>query len=155
MVAAVTRDCAGPTAFLCRSYATEGGSCWNPYLAGSLQISTLLAAMQWIEQNLIATNGPARQTCDADFASFGYRIPFSERWRDPAIWISYNPTSTVTEYGATLDGTLDITISQNAITRGVRQVAGTIIHEFAHINNAGDGKRAGADASAVRVRGRL
>lgn len=115
---------------------------WNPYLAGSLQISTLLAAMQWIEQNLIATNGPARQTCDADFASFGYRIPFSERWRDPAIWISYNPTSTVTEYGATLDGTLDITISQNAITRGVRQVAGTIIHEFAHINNAGDGRRA-------------
>jgi hypothetical protein len=81
---------------------------WNPYVTGSPQITTLLAAMQWIEANLIATTGPARQTCDADFAGFGYRIPFSERWRDQAIWISYNPTPAVTEYGATLGGTLDI-----------------------------------------------
>src|SRR5262249_9963850 len=115
---------------------------WDPYVAGSPQITTLLAAMQWIEVNLIATTGPSRPTCDADFASFGHHIPLSEWWRNQAIWISYNPSPASTEYGATLGGTLDITISQNAFARGVHQVAGTLIHEFAHINNAGDGRRA-------------
>ena len=114
---------------------------WYPYVAGSPQLTTLLAAIHWIETTLVA-DGPVRQTCDADFASFGYGIPFSERWRDRAIWISYNPLPAVNEYGATLGGTLDITIAQNAFDRGAHQVAGTIIHEFAHINNAGDGSRA-------------
>lgn len=132
----------GPDGFPLPHLRNERMYYWNPYVAGSLQHTTLLAAMRWIEDNLVATNGPARQTCDADFASFGHHIPFSERWRDPAIWISYNPTPTVTEYGAVLGGTLDITISQNAFARGLRHVAGTIIHEFAHINNAGDGRRA-------------
>lgn len=58
-------------------------------------------------------------------------------WADDTVWINYESRTDRGWYGITIRvGGKDISISQLAFNKGRWWVAGTLVHELAHVNGA-------------------
>lgn len=97
-------------------------------------LAKLRAAMQFISVIVAPC-----QRCNDYFRSLRPQSPvtFARLWGNPGIWINFFSSSSV--FGVTsLDGR-DIGISNYRFDGSWRQVAATIVHEFAHVAGAPGG----------------
>ena len=96
------------------------------------QHATLIRAIKIIDKRI-----KGYRPCNAAFEELPGGKTFAAIWKDPNIWISYDPEYKVGKFGATVRGKKEITISKYAFRGGDHwTVAATLIHELAHVNGA-------------------
>ena len=96
------------------------------------QHATLIRAMRIIENRI-----KGYKPCEKAFEALPGGKSFAEIWKDPDVWLHYDPEFKKGKYGARRRGTKDITISAYAFRGGDHwTVAATLIHELAHVNGA-------------------
>jgi hypothetical protein len=89
--------------------------------------------------------------CNAAFKALPLGKSFAELWSSHSIWISYDPSVTPNRFGATLGN--EITITQWALEQGVYTIAGTLVHELAHVGGApGSDKQAEGTLPSCRLK---
>lgn len=101
---------------------------WQPY-RNSNYVGTLQLAIQMLNAK-VKNHTP----CNDAFRALPGGRSFRRLLNDSRIWISFDPSGADGYYGATLGN--DITISAFAFRMGVWTVAGTLVHELAHVNGA-------------------
>jgi|HubBroStandDraft_1064217.scaffolds.fasta_scaffold00068_68 hypothetical protein len=74
------------------------------------------------------------KACDEAFKALPGGRSFSAVFMDPAVWINFDPTRRLKDYGATRGN--DITITAYSLAMGRWTVAATLVHEMAHVNGA-------------------
>jgi hypothetical protein len=72
--------------------------------------------------------------CDDAFRALPGGRSFSEVFTDPTVWINFDPTRRLKDYGATRGH--EITITAYSLAMGRWTVAATLVHEMAHVNGA-------------------
>lgn len=105
-----------------------GGHQYLPY-ANAVYLATLQLAVQTIN-NRIRGNA----VCDAAFRALPGGRTFAQVWVDNSIWINFDPSRAVGDYGARRGS--DVTITAFALEMGHWTTAATLIHELAHVNGA-------------------
>jgi hypothetical protein len=76
-------------------------------------------------------------TCNVYFKALPKGKSFRDFWRDPTIFINYDPTPGANAYGDTHSNDKDIALHRWCTdTKNVWTIAATIVHEFAHIGGA-------------------
>lgn len=101
---------------------------WQPY-RNSTHVSTLQLAIRMLNAR-VKNHAP----CNDAFRALPGGRSFRRLLNDSRIWISFDPSGADGYYGAALGN--DITISAFAFRMGVWTVAGTLVHELAHVNGA-------------------
>src|SRR5271154_2729094 len=83
---------------------------------------------------------------DSIFRALPKGRSFSEMFNLGHIWLNYDPSNKMGDYGWTIPSTHphDIVITQYALRMGRWSTVGTIVHEMAHLNGA-DGTSAAAE----------
>jgi hypothetical protein len=77
-----------------------------------------------------------RRECDSIFGALPNGRSFTSLFDDPNIWINYEPGNG-SDYGwMTDDCPNDIVVTGFAMRMGRWTIAGTIVHELAHLNGA-------------------
>ena len=95
-------------------------------------LRTLKAAMSIIEHRV-----KGMRPCNACFKKLPGGRTFDDVWADNAVWVNYEPRADRGWYGVTYGvGGTDISISKSAFMKGKWWVAGTLVHELAHVNGA-------------------
>jgi hypothetical protein len=85
---------------------------------------------------ILKHNVKGMRPCNDCFKKLPGGRTFAEVWDDDSVWINYEPRDR-DWYGITLGvGGNDISISQIAFNKGRWWVAGTLVHELAHVNGA-------------------
>ena len=110
---------------------------WEPY-KDKKQIQLVRAAFLEIDNKLIANN-KILKTCNAAFKKLPGRRDFATIWKDPGIWISFNPNPEKGLYGMWFKNDISIAAYVFTIIDPIRWIAGTLIHELAHFNGAPGG----------------
>jgi hypothetical protein len=109
----------------------KSGYSWLPYTK-QRHLATLQQAIRIIDSRVENSH-----SCNLAFQALPGGRSFAQVWRDPNIWISYDPKADGTSYGATdYVGGKEITITEFTLRMGVWTTAGTLIHELAHTNGA-------------------
>ena len=115
---------------------------WLPYADDALLI-TLRHAIRIIDHKI---NG--YKPCNEAFKALPGGRTFAEVWKDPDVWISFDPKNNGRDFGATVTvGGKEVTITKYALRMGYWTTAATLVHELAHVN--------GADASGHAAEGTL
>lgn len=84
--------------------------------------------------NMLRNSVRGSQRCNNCFKRLPSGKTFDSILDDNNVWISYSPL--MTHYGGAIVNGKDVTICQLAFDAGVFTVAGTLVHEFAHLNGA-------------------
>ncbi|MBC7798666.1 MAG: hypothetical protein H7Z37_17490 [Pyrinomonadaceae bacterium] len=96
-------------------------------------------SLQMLQQamHILTQNVKGMKPCNDCFKKLAGGKSFDDILNDDSVWISYEARTTVGWYGATnhVSGK-EITISQKAFDKGRWWVAGTLVHEMAHVNGA-------------------
>lgn len=93
--------------------------------------------------DIIAARIKDDQGCNAAFEELPGGKSFADIWKDPDVWINYDPSNKAGKFGARRRGTKEITICKYALRMGRWTVAATLVHELAHVNGApGDDSQA-------------
>jgi hypothetical protein len=79
-----------------------------------------------------------RERCDAIFSALPRGRTFQQLFDDVTSFVNYDPSNRQGDWGWTIPGTYpkDVVISQFTIRMGRWSIAGTIVHELAHLNGA-------------------
>jgi hypothetical protein len=86
---------------------------------------------------ILKNNIKGMKPCNERFKKLPGGKSFDDILADDTIWINYESRSDRGWYGVTLGvGGKEISISQSAIKKGRWWVAGTLVHELAHVNGA-------------------
>jgi hypothetical protein len=93
-------------------------------------------AMLMAAFGLIISRSLFHKSCNDCFKRLPGGRSFDDVWKDDSVWLSYDSRSDRGWYGGTVIGGKDITISRKAFDKGAEWVAGTLVHELAHINGA-------------------
>jgi hypothetical protein len=101
---------------------------WQPYRNGN-NLNLLRMAIQMLDSK-VKNHAP----CNTAFRALPGGRSFRNLLNNSRIWISFDPSGADGYYGATLGN--DITISAFAFRMGIWTVAGTLVHELAHVNGA-------------------
>jgi hypothetical protein len=103
----------------------------NHYWEYSNDISLkMLKQAIWIIDNRVK----GMRACNDCFKRLPSGRSFDDVWADNSVWINYDERTDRDWYGITLG--FDISISQSAFKKGRWWVAGTLVHELAHIDGA-------------------
>jgi hypothetical protein len=108
--------------------AAVAGFQWLPY-ANATYLGRLQHAVA-----VINTRVNGYRPGDAAFRALPGGRSFAQVSADPAIWLSYDPSGTAQNFGATLGN--DVTITQYSCRMGTWTIIATLIHELAHVNGA-------------------
>jgi len=117
-----------------------------PYFNQYVPIPLLLRAdAQWAraQAKAIANTKPG---ANAYFRSLPKRRTLSALLADGSIWVNYFTNPIVEGQTYTMGGFSEIGITYSAFHLGRIHVLGTLIHELAHVNGAGDGTTLAEDA---------
>ena len=115
---------------------------WLPYTDAVL-LATLRQAISIIDRRI---NGYA--PCDVAFRALPSGRSFAQVWRDPSIWISYDPDNHGHKFGVTNRvGGDEISITRFALRMGRWTTAATLVHELAHTNGAPGGNSHAAEGT--------
>jgi hypothetical protein len=114
----------GPVAFV-------GGHSYLSY-TDAAYLATLKSAIAIIN-NRIKSYKP----CNDAFKALPGGKTLAGLWADATIWINFDPSKVVKDFGATRGK--DITITAYSLRMGRWTVAATLVHEMAHVNGAGGG----------------
>jgi hypothetical protein len=113
-----------------RITSPAGNRYWEYSNASSLKI--LKQAISIINRSV-----KGMRTCNNSFNNLPNSRSFDDVWADNSVWINYEDRTDRGWYGITLGvGGTEISISESAFKIGVWTVAGTLIHELAHVNGA-------------------
>ncbi len=86
---------------------------------------------------ILKTNVKGMKPCNKCFKALPGGKTFDEVLADDTVWINYEPRTDRGWYGITISvGGKDVSISQSAFKKGKWWVAGTLVHELAHVNGA-------------------
>ncbi|MBC7900882.1 MAG: hypothetical protein H7070_12615 [Saprospiraceae bacterium] len=86
---------------------------------------------------ILRSNVKGMKPCNKCFKALPGGKTFDEILADDTIWINYEPRTDRGWYGITISvGGKDVSISQSAFNKGRWWVAGTLVHELAHVNGA-------------------
>jgi hypothetical protein len=119
-------------------YVTKDGKDrWEPYKDPKL-IQLVQAAFLEINKKVIA-NKTILKTCNVAFTKLKGRRDFATVWKDPGIWISFNPNPEEGLFGMFYKDDISIAAYVFALRDPVRWIAGTLVHELAHVNGAPGG----------------
>lgn len=103
---------------------------WNYSSDKSLKM--LQQAMYILKNNI-----KGMKPCNTRFKKLSGGKSFDDILNDDNVWISYEARANTGWYGATnFVGGKEITIAQSAFNKGRWWVAGTLVHEMAHVNGA-------------------
>lgn len=97
-------------------------------------LATLSAAVKIIDLR-IRGHAP----CNRAFRTLPGGKTFAEIWLDEAVWLNFDPSLVIDDYGATRGK--EVTITAFALKKGHWVVAATLIHELAHVNGAAGDNR--------------
>jgi hypothetical protein len=105
-----------------------GGHQYLPYTNPHF-LATLNSAIHIIQSRI-----RGQLPCDNAFRLLPGGRTFTTVWADPTVWINFDPSERVKDYGATRGK--EVTITAYSLHMGRWTVAATLIHEFAHVNGA-------------------
>jgi hypothetical protein len=96
-------------------------------------LHTLAHAMQIIRLRIVG-----HYQSDKIFKALPGKRPFRQMFNDHNTWVNYDPSNKLGQFGWTIPATFphDIVITQYALRMGHWSVAGTIVHELAHLDGA-------------------
>lgn len=87
--------------------------------------------------SIIDTNVKNMKTCNDCFKALPGGRSFADVWADNSVWINYESRDDRDWYGITYGvGGTEVSISEKAFKIGRWWVAGTLVHELAHVNGA-------------------
>ena len=115
-------------------FRTKDGDSWEPYTDRKM-IELVTEAFMEINSRVLTNKGTLK-TCNAAFAKLVGRRNFAAVWKDPGIWISFNPNPVEGAFGITYKKDIAIYAHVFTLREPVRWIAGTLIHELAHVNGA-------------------
>ena len=135
------------------NFRTKDGDQWLPF-TDDVQINQMIEAFMVINSKVIWDKAIVK-SCNQAFANLPGGRNFASVWRDPGIFVSFNPNPDPSLGGITFKK--DITISSWLFKNpnAARLIAGILVHELAHVNGAPGGmtsKAAEATSAAVRLR---
>jgi hypothetical protein len=111
-------------------FTSAGGNRYWPYTDAKVK-KILEDAIFIIEHNV-----KKMDSCNKCFKKLPGGKTFEEIWNDDTVWINYEPRNRGW-YGVTHGvGGKDISIAQIAFNKGRWWVAGTLVHELAHVDGA-------------------
>jgi hypothetical protein len=112
----------GPAAF-------PSGHSYLPY-TNAAYLTTLKSAIRIINDKILGS-----KPCNDAFKTLPGGRTLATLWADATIWINFDPSKVVKDFGATRGK--DITITAYSLGMGRWTVAATLVHEMAHVNGAG------------------
>jgi hypothetical protein len=120
---------------------TKDGDFWEPFTKDA-HITIMINAFMMIHRRIIA-NKNVKKTCNAAFCKLPGGRSFEAVWRDPGIWVSFDPTSKTGFFAITFKKDIAIPSWVFEVPNAVGAIAATLVHELAHVNGApGDDKQA-------------
>lgn len=119
------------------NFRTKDGDLWLPF-TDETQITQMINVFMEINSKVIWDKGILK-SCNGAFSKLPGRRDFASVWRDPNIFVSFNPNTDPGLFGITFKK--DITIASRLFKspNAVRAIAATLVHELAHINGAPGG----------------
>lgn len=99
------------------------------------RVGQLKLAIQWI-QSAVLDGEKYWHTCDEAFKLLPGGQKFSDLWKDPQIWVSFQRDPDPKLFGEAVRWGKDVAVSYGSFVKGWKMVAATLIHEFAHLNGA-------------------
>jgi hypothetical protein len=119
------------------NFRTKDGDKWLPF-TDDAQIQQMIDAFMVINSKVI-WDKTILKSCNRAFANLPGRRDFATVWRDPGIYVSFNPNPDPALSGITWKK--DITLSSWLFKNpnAARLIAGTLVHELAHVNGAPGG----------------
>ncbi len=86
---------------------------------------------------ILQSNVKGMKPCNKCFMALPNGKTFDDILKDDTVWINYESRTSRGWYGVTRGvGGTEISISQSAFNKGKWWVAGTLVHEMAHVNGA-------------------
>lgn len=107
--------------------SAAGNQYWE--YSNDVSLKILKKAIQIIDNRV-----KGMRSCNDCFKRLPAGRTFDEVWADDSVWVNYDARTDRDWYGITL-GT-EISISERAIKKGFWWVAGTLVHELAHVDGA-------------------
>ena len=129
------------------NFRTRDGDTWEPF-KDEKQIELMIGAFMEINQKVIWDKGVLK-TCNCAFSRLPGRRDFAAVWRDPNIWVSFNPNPVEGLFGITYKKDISIAAHVFTLRDPVRWIAATLIHELAHVNGAPGGTESKAAESTL------
>lgn len=121
--------------------ASDGSRFWE--YSSKADLSILRQAVSILEHSV-----KGMKQCNACFKKLPGGRSFDDILADNSVWINYEPR-TIGWYGATDKvGGKEVTVSKDAFSKGRWWVAGTLVHELAHVNGA-DATTSAADTTLL------
>jgi hypothetical protein len=115
-------------------FHTPDGNYWEPY-TDKKKLEQVKAAFEEVNKQVFLTKGFLK-TCNAAFAKLPGKRNFDAVWKDPGIWVSYNPNEAEGLFGITYKKDVAISAYVFTLRDPVRWIAATLVHELAHVNGA-------------------
>jgi hypothetical protein len=133
------------------NFKTRDGDRWLPFTEDA-QINRMIDAFMEINKRVI-WDKTVLKSCNRAFCNLPGGRDFAAVWRDPDVYVSFNPNPDPTLTGITFKK--DITISSWLFSNpnGAHLIAGTLVHELAHVNGAPGGMESKAAESTVPLCG--
>jgi hypothetical protein len=128
-------------------FRTKDGDTWEPY-TDDKQIALVTAAFTEVKKQILDNKGILK-SCNAAFAKLLGGRDFTALWKDPSIWVSFNPNPADGLFGITYKKDIAIAAYVFAQREPVRWIAATLVHELAHVNGAPGGEESKAAESTL------
>lgn len=129
------------------NFRTKDGDTWEPF-KDEKQIELMIGAFMVINKNVI-WDKKILKTCNCAFAKLTGRRDFATVWKDPNIWVSFNPNPVKDLFGITYKKDISIAAHVFTLVDPVRIIAATLVHELAHVNGAPGGMESKAAESTL------
>jgi hypothetical protein len=118
-------------------FRTKDGHTWEPF-KDEKQIALVVAAFAEVNRRILENKGVLK-TCNAAFGKLPNGRDFAALWKDPGIWVSFDPNPEEGVFGITYEKDIAITAYVFTLREPIRWIAGTLVHELAHVNGAPGG----------------
>jgi len=119
------------------NFRTKDGDSWLPF-TDDTQITQMINAFMEINSKVIWEKSVLK-SCNCAFAKLPGRRDFASVWRDPDVFVSFNPSTDPGLFGITFKKDIAIASRVFQFPDAVRWIAATLVHELAHVNGAPGG----------------
>jgi hypothetical protein len=119
------------------NFRTKDGDSWQPF-TDETHITLMINAFMEINRKVIWDKGILK-SCNGAFAKLPGHQDFAAVWRDPGVWVSFNPNPDEGIFGITFKKDIAIAANVFKFADPVRWIAATLVHELAHVNGAPGG----------------
>jgi hypothetical protein len=119
------------------NFKTKDGDRWLPF-EDDTQINQMIEAFMVINSKVI-WDKTILKSCNRAFCNLPGGRDFAAVWRDPGIFVSFNPNPDPSLAGITFKKDIAISSWMFKNPNYARLIAGALVHELAHVNGAPGG----------------